>query len=148
MRCDSCGQDAPLREAEFGLYIGVLIGHVQWKKQGRLCSACIHETFLVYTLVTLLLGWWSVISLFLTPIMVFLNVVSYCGTFLMRPYPVDPPIVFAPPEAVLEKLRPCRDEMFQRLLKGESLQEVSEDIARRVGASPEQVIRIYNSTWG
>src|SRR5215467_14495871 len=111
MLCDSCRQDAPLREAEFGLTIGLVIGSYQTTKKGRLCSACIHETFWVYTLLTLLLGWWDLTAFFLTPVWVVLNVVSYCGTFLMRPYPVDPPIVLAPPDDVLERLRPCREEM-------------------------------------
>src|SRR5262245_48753641 len=146
MRRDSCRQDAPLREAEFGLTIGLLIGSYQKTKKGRLCSDCIHETFWLYTLWTLLLGWWDLDAFFLTPVWVVLNVVSYCGTFLMRPYPIDP--ISAPlPETVFQRLRPCHDEMFHRLLKGESMQEVSEDIARRVGASLEQVRGFYNRAW-
>src|SRR5262249_31026783 len=79
MLCDSCRQDAPLREAEFGLTIGLVIGSYQTTKKGRLCSGCIHETFWVYTLLTLVLGWWDLKAFFLTPVWVVLNVVSYCG---------------------------------------------------------------------
>jgi hypothetical protein len=145
MQCQSCGRNAPLREAEFVLYIGALITHFHIRKGGRLCTACIHKTFWACTLTTLLLGWWSLPSLFFTPIMLVFNLVSYLGTFLMRPYPVEP-FVLPPPWEVVQKLRPYRDEIFERLLKGEAMAQVAAEIAARVGASPEQVRAFYNST--
>ena len=57
---------------------------------------------------------------------------------------MTPPL---PSEAILVKLRPCRDEMFQRLFKGESLQQVSEDIAQRVGTTAATVQAFYNDAW-
>jgi hypothetical protein len=90
MKCDSCGRDAPLRPADFGINIGLLLVNLNWAKRGRPCSGCVHQTFWGYTLVTLVFGWWELSSLVLTPVIVVLNTVSYCGTFFLRPYPTDP----------------------------------------------------------
>jgi hypothetical protein len=135
-----------LRDADFWILIGALVVHFHMKKQGRLCSRCVHKAFWGCSLVTLLLGWWSIPSLILTPVVLVLNLVSYVVTFRLPPYPVDPPAVPLGVAAV-EKLRLCRDEIFQRLLKGEALAQVAEDIAGRVGVSPEQVKAFYNGTW-
>jgi hypothetical protein len=99
------------------------------------------------------------------PVTVILNVVRYCRVWRTPPSPVDPD-GWPPSEAVLERLHqltlpsnlragqptpaeavaqrlgPFRDEMSQRLLEGESLQQISEDIAERSGVSPEQV-KVY-----
>jgi hypothetical protein len=147
-RCRSCGQFATLREAEFGMNIGLLVARLPRTMHGPMCLPCIHQTFWWYTLITLFLGWWGIISFIVAPFILILNVFHYCRALLSRPHLAEPAVSAPPPsEAILEKLRLCRQEMFQRLLKGESMEQVSEDIAERVGASPEDVTGFYNNRW-
>jgi hypothetical protein len=144
MRCISCGQEATVRDVEFGMEIGLLVVRIYQTREGRMCPECISSTFWTCTLTTLVLGWWGIVSFFVTPFVLVMNVLSYRAVFLSPPYPAtEVPLVLDP--ALVRKLEPYRDEMFQRLFKGESMAQVSEDIAKRVGATAEEVQAFYNN---
>ena len=52
----------------------------QWSKiEGDLCRPCINRYFRSYTLTTLFLGWWGVISIVLTPFILLNNLLRYLG---------------------------------------------------------------------
>ncbi len=128
------------------MVIGALVVRFQHVKQGRMCSRCTSNTFWGYTLTTLFLGWWSITSFFATPLVLVMNVITYCCTFLSSPYPEDPvPLILS--STLVTTLESYRNEIFQRVFKGENLQQVAEDIGARVGASSADVMAVYNNTF-
>jgi hypothetical protein len=143
MRCNSCGQEAAVRDVEFGMEIGLVVARLYQHKKGRMCPECISSTFWTYTLTTLALGWWGLVSFFVSPVVIVMNIISYRAVSLSSTYPTtEPPPVLS--SSVISSLEPYRDEMFGRLLKGETMDQVSEDIGRRTGASPAEVRSFYN----
>jgi hypothetical protein len=46
-------------------------------QEGDLCGPCIHKTFIGYTIVNLLLGWWGLVSMIKTPGFILWN----CGEY-------------------------------------------------------------------
>jgi len=127
------------------MLIGAVVVWFVRTKKGRMCPHCISSTFWTYTLATLALGWWGIVSFFLTPFIVVMNVISYRCASLSPAYPEDPvPTVLS--SAQVRNLEPYRDEIFQRLLKGELMEQVAADIGNRVGATPAEVRAFYNNS--
>jgi hypothetical protein len=112
-----------------------------------MCAHCIRRTFWKYSIITLLFGWWGIETFLFTPLILIMNVLSYRAVFLSPPYPADevPPVLSS---TLVNTLEPYRKEIFRRLFKGESMQEVSEDIGERVGATAAEVRAFYNRTGG
>jgi len=142
MLCQSCGRESKVWEAEFGMNIGALVLRFHRKKAGLMCAPCIHATFWTYTLTTLALGWWGVISFFLTPVIVIMNMFTYATVFFTKPCAANRPIDVDP--AVARKLEFCREEMVERLLNKEPMQQIAEDIGARFGIGAEDVKAFYN----
>jgi hypothetical protein len=118
--------------------IGLLVARVYHHKKGRMCPDCISSTFWAYTLTTLALGWWGLVSFFVSPFVIVMNIISYRAVSLSPTYPTTEP----PPmlnSSVINSLEP-----FRRLLKGETMDQVCEDIGRRTAASPAEVRSFYN----
>ena len=82
--CQACGHEAPTKYVEFYQNIGALI--LRWQRgiRGELCKACIHKYFWEYTLLTLVTGWWGLISFFVNWFFLFNNIGRYLGTMGMR----------------------------------------------------------------
>jgi hypothetical protein len=59
--------------------IGAVVVRFGKKIEGNLCEPCIDRYFRTFTLTTFLLGWWGVISFFVTPFVLILNFVEYFG---------------------------------------------------------------------
>src|SRR4051812_43960509 len=118
--------------------IGLLVIRIYRAKKGRMCEDCISNSFWTCTLTTLCLGWWGIISFFITPAVLIMNILSYRAVSLSPPYPAAdiPPMLS---DALRTQLEPYRDEIFQRLLKGEKMAQVSEDVGTRAGATAEEV---------
>ena len=77
MTCQVCGIDAPTRWVAFYQNIGMLVTR-QWSHvEGNLCRRCIGKYFRSYTLTSLFLGWWGVISFCVTPFILLNNVIRY-----------------------------------------------------------------------
>lgn len=142
MLCTSCHEEDTVRDVEFGMQIGLLVARLYFHKKGRMCPDCIRSTFWMYTLVTLVFGWWGIVSLVVNPFIIILNVLSYRAKFLSPAYPSTKylPVVSCD---VIKTLEPYRDEIFGRLLKGESMDQVSEDIGNRTGVTPQEVRAFY-----
>jgi hypothetical protein len=144
MKCNLCGQEAAVRDVEFQIEIGLLLAGYRHTKKGLMCPACIRSTFWKYTLTTLAVGWWSIPSLFLNPLVVVMNIINYRVKSLSPAYAAEPaPVVLD--GALVEKLRPFQDEIFSRLFKGENKDQVFEDIGNRTGATAAEVRAFYNS---
>lgn len=77
MPCQACGIEGPTKYVEFYQNIGMLVTRRMWHVKGELCRPCIGSYFRSYTLTTLFLGWWGLISFFLTPFILLNNVIRY-----------------------------------------------------------------------
>ena len=77
MPCKFCSVEGPTQAVCFEQNIGMLYARRRRKIQADLCRPCIGMVFRSFTLTTLFLGWWGLISLFLTPVILFSNVSQY-----------------------------------------------------------------------
>ena len=77
MRCESCGLEAPTANVQLYQNIGMLVMHRYRSVKGNLCRPCIDNYFWQYTLVTSVLGWWGLISLFVTPLFIANNLFQF-----------------------------------------------------------------------
>src|SRR5687768_4902945 len=85
MHCERCSATAPTRNVTFLQNIGLLVVGLRSTASGMYCRRCIDREFWSRTLVTFFFGWWGIISFFLTPVFLALNVVNYLGA-LSLPY--------------------------------------------------------------
>lgn len=130
--CKRCGSYAPLRNTAFHRHIGMIVLMQHSRIETHLCRRCIDEVFWNYTLTTLLLGWWGVMSFFITPFILLYNLYSYCRALSLPqgaaqpirtvppPLPVSPPTTTPPPlppimptqarEPVQATIAPSEDE--------------------------------------
>ena len=85
--CQGCGSFAPTKYVTFRQNIGALFLRFRRTIKARLCRNCINRHFATTTLVTGLVGWFGLISLFLTPFILIGNVVAYLTSLSLRPNP-------------------------------------------------------------
>jgi len=93
--CDECGAYATTKWVAFGQVIGMVIVFRIQTVRGNLCKSCIHEHFWEYTLVTLVFGWWGVMSFLMTPFVLLNNVIRYVLCLRMPPVPREQPASLA-----------------------------------------------------
>jgi hypothetical protein len=79
MYCEACGQHPAARHVVFHQNVGLLIIRLSKSIRGDLCSGCIHKYFWEFTTINLLLGWWGIISLVVTPFLILNNLLYYSG---------------------------------------------------------------------
>ncbi len=82
--CEACHRVGPLRHAHFMQNIGVIVLRFPRTVSGQLCKLCIDKFFYRFTAVTMLLGWWGVISFFYSCVAVPANVISWIGSWGLR----------------------------------------------------------------
>src|SRR5262245_30525013 len=87
MICQACGIEAPTRYVAFYQNIGLLVMRLSKSIEGNLCKSCIHKHFWEFTGTNLILGWWGVISLIVTPFFILNNVGRYVFCLGMHPVP-------------------------------------------------------------
>src|SRR6266516_3004143 len=75
--CQGCGAVGPTTLVDFRKNIGALVVPFNHEISGALCKKCVDRYFWSYTLTTLFLGWWGLISFFITPFNIFTNVAQY-----------------------------------------------------------------------
>ena len=78
--CQLCGAERALKHVTLSQNIGLLVIRFPKKLTGLLCKECIGKTFWQYTLITLFLGWWGVISFFYTLVAIPSNIATYIGS--------------------------------------------------------------------
>lgn len=75
--CQSCRKKALTHKVTFHQNIGAVILRFHRKVEGYLCAECIEKYFWQMTGITLLFGWWGIISFFSTPFILLINLVNY-----------------------------------------------------------------------
>jgi hypothetical protein len=84
--CQVCGIPAQTKYVEFYQNIGAIFMRFRKEVKGNLCKTCIEECFWKWTGITLLLGWWGIISALLTPFILLNNIFRYLGAIgLQKP---------------------------------------------------------------
>ena len=68
MICQSCGVEAPTQKVLFVQHIGAIVMFFHRRIGGLFCRNCVNKYFTQYFFVTLTLGWWGLISVFATPV--------------------------------------------------------------------------------
>ncbi len=136
--CHSCGVEAPTRPVAFNLHIGAVVLWYHQELKGNLCKDCIQSTFWKYSIITLLFGWWGLISMFATPFVLVRNVFQYLTSPDLEPVPAGATAPELTPEA-LNQLKPNLCEILSQINSGQSVQEVTEQSADRAGVTPGQV---------
>jgi hypothetical protein len=86
MPCQLCGRAVPTRKTTLYYNIGMIAARRHSTIQGEFCRTCTSHYFWEYTLVTVVLGWWGLISFFLTPLILVANLVQWVGA-LRLPHP-------------------------------------------------------------
>jgi hypothetical protein len=84
--CRGCGRHAATKQLTFLQNIGVLVVRFPRTASGAMCRFCADRFFWRYTTITMLLGWWGVISFFTSLVAVPLNLVNYFRSMAL-PYP-------------------------------------------------------------
>ncbi|MBS0243916.1 MAG: hypothetical protein JSS20_17215 [Proteobacteria bacterium] len=122
-------------------HIGALVMFFHRRIGGLFCRDCAMKYFREYSLKTLVLGWWGIISLFATPVVLLTNIANY----LFRARSIAPvPAGAAAPTLTGEaigRLNGVSALLIDRLNKGEKLDTVAPDIARQASVTPGQVVR-------
>ena len=82
--CVSCGLPAETKYVEFYENVGLLFMRYHRTVKGNLCKSCIDYYFWNLTGKTMLLGWWGVISFFITPFILLNNFIRFLFTISMK----------------------------------------------------------------
>jgi hypothetical protein len=138
--CQGCGIEAPTKRLAYYQNIGALVMRFHKRIDGNLCKRCSHRYFWKFTPTTLVLGWWGTISLIVTPFFILNNIGRYLTSLTMPAVPPDARV----PELtadVIAKLGRVSSELIERMNRGETLETVAPDFARRTGVTPGQVVR-------
>jgi hypothetical protein len=78
-RCQACGAVGSVGDVDFRQNIGLLVLRLSKQVKGRLCPRCASGQFWQLTLITLIGGWWGLISFFVTPFFLLNNLISYAS---------------------------------------------------------------------
>jgi hypothetical protein len=81
--CEACRRVGRLQQATFMQNIGVVVLRFPRTVSGQLCKFCIDKYFFRFTAVTLMLGWWGVISFFYSLFAVPSNFINWMRSFGM-----------------------------------------------------------------
>lgn len=87
MVCQVCERQVPTRAVSLQLNVGMLIMRSHRAIKGNLCRACTTRFFWEFTLITATLGWWGLISFFLTPIFLVNNGIQLIKGRALPPAP-------------------------------------------------------------
>jgi hypothetical protein len=167
MPCQACGRNAPTKYVEFYQNIGVLVVRSMRSVRGNLCKRCIKKYFLKLTGLTLLTGWWGIISAILNPFLILNNVFRYLTSLRMPDggdgaFPVQnvqaggisgnrltattgngariaPP---PPASAASSALAAYQHDIVMRLRGGQTPQQIAAFVAPRAGV-PTATVQAY-----
>lgn len=89
MSCQICRVDASTKRVVFYQNIGAVFLRFSKTLDARLCQRCIHKNFWKMTGTTLVLGWWGLISLIVTPFFLINNIARYLGSLSLPAVPPD-----------------------------------------------------------
>src|SRR5215471_21622375 len=140
MICQSCGVEAPTRKVFFVQHIGAIVMFFHRRIGGLFCRNCVNKWFSQYFFVTLALGWWGIISMFATPVVLIIDIVNYFRAWSLAPVPPGATAPVLTDEAI-QRLNPLAGDLIRRLNANEPLEQAATDIAARARVTPGQVVR-------
>ena len=82
--CQCCGMSAPTMYVSMHRHIGALVLRFHKSLKGLMCKRCVAQKFWEWTPLTLVLGWWGLISMFITPYVLVNNSIMYIKSRSMR----------------------------------------------------------------
>ena len=85
--CDRCKRTVQVDYVTFEQNIGLIVFRMPKRFRGYLCRECSAHVFWRFTAVTLVMGWWGVISFFVTFAILYRNVATYARTRALAPPP-------------------------------------------------------------
>lgn len=81
--CQCCGRRVPIIRASLHRHIGAVILMFHKSLSGYFCRDCISRTFWEYTPITFFFGWWGLLSLIATPVVLTNNCIVYARSLFM-----------------------------------------------------------------
>jgi len=78
--CENCLCESPTKYVALYQNIGLLVFRLQKSVKGNLCKACIRKYFWQFTTTTFFLGWWGIISFFMTLFILPNNLIRYLSS--------------------------------------------------------------------
>ena len=136
--CHICGVEAPTKYVEFHQNIGMFIARKSKSIKGNMCKSCIHRYFWEYTLITLFVGWWGMISAITTPFILLNNIVRYLLCLQMQPVPVMSRVPQLT-EEVISKANPYAESIILRINSGEELESIAYGIGHEAKLTAGEV---------
>jgi hypothetical protein len=89
MACVVCQRAIPTAQVSLLQNIGMIAVRSHRNIKGQLCRSCSARFFWEFSQVTLALGWWGLISFFITPIALVNNVIQFRKTRRLPPAPPE-----------------------------------------------------------
>ncbi len=77
MTCEKCGGEASTQFVTFQQNIGLFFVRFPSQLQANLCMNCIHVQFWKMTLISMVAGWWGIISAFTNITFILNNISQY-----------------------------------------------------------------------
>jgi hypothetical protein len=140
MICQSCGVEAPTQKVLFVQHIGAVVMFFHRRIGGLFCRNCVNKYFTQYFFVTLTLGWWGLISVFATPVVLLIDIFNYFRAWSLPPVPTGATVPVLTDEAI-QRINPLSGDLIRRLNANEKLEQVAADIGARARVTPGQVVR-------
>lgn len=133
--CASCGMDAHTRNVSFNRHVGAVILMFHRSVKGHFCRPCISKIFWSWTPLTFFLGWWGMISFFVTPIVLINNLVTYIRSFGM---PAGSGIALVFGDSEIAAVSSLQMDVTERVNLGEDVEALANEIAAASGITPAQ----------
>ncbi len=114
--CQLCGRYGPTKYVTLQYNIGLIVMRRLATLQGAFCQNCLNRSFWKYTLITLVFGWWGVISFFMTPFILINNLWQFRTTRPLTNTQNDPSLSGMstyPGESALKSPQPATTGFFQ-----------------------------------
>jgi hypothetical protein len=142
--CQSCGIEAPTQRVLFVQHIGALVVFFHKRIGGEFCRNCVNKYFREYGLTTLFLGWWGIISVFATPIVLLIDIFNYFRARNLPPVPANARVPRLDDRAI-NTLHLHWPEIVARLNRNENFDDVARDLAPKASVTPAQVMLYTNA---
>lgn len=135
--CDGCGLEAPTQYVSYQQNVGAIVLRFSTVDRGHYCKRCNRRAFWSNTVLTFFVGWWGVISFFITISFLVGNVVTFIRTRSLAPAPAGA----ARPsydDLVLAKMNPYTGLVGERLIEGIDPADIAREVAPLAGVTPGQ----------
>jgi hypothetical protein len=137
--CHICKIEAQTKYVKFVQHIGAVVVMFNKSIKGDLCRNCINKYFRKYTAITVIAGWWGLISFFVTPIALLSNIVTYLTCHNLQPVPLGASVPRLTQE-ISSQLQPQTNYIIARLQAGEQPERIAEELAPMYRVTPGQVL--------